>query len=70
MGPATLANRESENDERSHGCELRGRRNVLQQGTPSQTNHVHVSEDGDQKQSEKMCAREYNSRDREDDMLL
>src|SRR5712671_3258016 len=70
MRPVALADGESENHESGHGGELCPGRNILEQRAPAQAHHVHSSEHRDEQQSEHMGARDGNSGERENYMLL
>ena len=66
----SLANGESEDNEDCHGCELRPRRDILQQRAPAQSENIDVGEDGDQHQPNRMRACERHACQRKNHMLL
>src|SRR5712691_10995572 len=68
--PVALANSETENHKGGHGGEFGPGRNILEQRAPTQAHDVYTSEHGDKQQSEHVRARDGDSGERENYMLL
>ena len=65
-----LADGESQNHESRHGSELGPGRNILQQRSPAQSDHVDVSEHNDEEKANEMSASQRNAQRRDHNMLL